>query len=519
MPTELMRVKARSDQDLHSRIHDFFAMVRRQRKTAFAVFAVIFVCIIVFGLLLSDRYRAQMEFLIDEGQPRRAEPVVSSGTPDQLIVNQQEALNEVQLNSEIALIRSDDVLRQVVLACGLQNQPDFLGVLLRRTAEDQKIAHAVDRLASKLEVSVLKMSDVIVVSYSSTDPQLAAHVLQALGDAYLKEHALVHRPPGGYAFFHQETVQARNRLDEAQQQLIDFTQNNKVAAADIELKDALEHVSDLETAQAQTQAETVATHHRLINIDTRFRSLPDRQTTQLQVADNGLLLQQLKPTLLNLELKRTELLTKFQPDYPAVQELDEQIKQATQAIADAENKPLQDKTTDRDPSYEMMRQDLMKTDADLAGLEARSTVLASQLSGWQNKVQWLQKQGITQQNLLLNEKQAEDNYNLYLHKEEEARISDALDKHGILNVSVAETPIVPVLPSHSAPWYVFFGSLLGIVGGLGAAVFADKLDPTLRTPEEVEWMLNSPVLAFLPRESSPGASAEPQLVNASFRAQ
>jgi uncharacterized protein involved in exopolysaccharide biosynthesis len=518
MPTELMHAKNRSHADLHAVLHEFLASVQRQRKTALAVFAVIFACVLVFGWLLSDHYRAQMEFMMEEAQPRRAEPVVSSGLLDQLIVNQQETLNEEQLNSEIALIRSHDVLRQAVLACGLQNRPSLLDELMGRTSEDQKIERAVDRLAARLEISVMKMSDVIVVSYRSSDPQLAARVLQSLGVAYMREHALVHRPPGGYAFFHQQTIQAHGKLEETQQELVDFTHSQGIAAADVELKEALQQVTDVEAAQAQTQAEIADTHRRLTNMDTRFRSLPSREMTQLRVSDNGLLLQQLKPTLLSLELKRTELLTKFQPDYPAVQEVDEQIEQAKQAIADAEKKPLQDKTTDRDPSYEMMRQDLMKTDAELAGLEARSTVLAKQLSDWQGKVQWLQKEGIAQQNLLLNEKQAEDNYNLYLHKEEEARISDALDKRGILNVTIAQAPIVPALPSHSAPWYFVIGSLLGLVGGIGAAVLADKLDPTLRTPEEVEWMLNAPLLAALPWKSDVVAPAAPQMETPLFRA-
>ena len=47
-------------------------------------------------------------------------------------------------------------------------------------------------------------------------------------------------------------------------------------------------------------------------------------------------------------------------------------------------------------------------------------------------------------------KSAEGAYLLYVSKREEARIADALDAGGILNVTVAEQPSVPALPARSS---------------------------------------------------------------------
>jgi len=49
---------------------------------------------------------------------------------------------------------------------------------------------------------------------------------------------------------------------------------------------------------------------------------------------------------LTLELKRTELLEKFEPGYRAVQEVDVQIGQTRTALAAAEKSQLHDETTD-----------------------------------------------------------------------------------------------------------------------------------------------------------------------------
>jgi capsular polysaccharide biosynthesis protein len=85
-----------------------------------------------------------------------------------------------------------------------------------------------------------------------------------------------------------------------------------------------------------------------------------------------------------------------------------------------------------------------------------------------------------------------------MRKREEARITDEMDKRRILNVAVAEHPSVPLLPA-SSPWLLLLLALF-LAGGLsvGAAFFADYLDPSFRTPEEVNGILQVPVLAAIP---------------------
>ncbi len=61
--------------------------------------------------------------------------------------------------------------------------------------------------------------------------------------------------------------------------------------------------------------------------------------SSVRSGDNPFLMQQLKTTLLNLELKRTELLEKFEPDYRPVQELQAQIDETVDTITKAEKSP------------------------------------------------------------------------------------------------------------------------------------------------------------------------------------
>ena len=95
-------------------------------------------------------------------------------------------------------------------------------------------------------------------------------------------------------------------------------------------------------------------------------------------------------------------------------------------------------------------------------------------------------------------KAAEEKYLLYVNKREEARIEDALDQGGILNVTIAEEPRAPALPARAAWVFGLIGVLLGGTFSTGLAFAADYLNPGFRTPDEVVAYLGIPVLASLP---------------------
>jgi uncharacterized protein involved in exopolysaccharide biosynthesis len=222
-------------------------------------------------------------------------------------------------------------------------------------------------------------------------------------------------------------------------------------------------------------------------------------TTVVRNSDNPLLLEQLKSTLLNLELKRTELLTKYEPTYRLVQEVDQQIADAKSAISAEESKPIRDETTDQNPDYQWVQAELTKAQADLNGLKARAATAAAIAAKYHEEAQRLSQNEIVQGNLLRAAKTQETNYLLYVQKREEARISDALDQRGILNVSLAEQPVVPALPKRSPLSVALLTLLLAGAFSLSSAFVLDFMDPTFRTPDELAGYLGTPVLAALPK--------------------
>src|SRR5205823_2489497 len=83
------------------------------------------------------------------------------------------------------------------------------------------------------------------------------------------------------------------------------------------------------------------------------------------------LLEKMKSRLLELQLKRTELLTKFLPSYRPVKEVEEQIAQTESAITAERLTPVLEQTSDYEPTYDWAQTELEKAQVELQALQAR----------------------------------------------------------------------------------------------------------------------------------------------------
>jgi uncharacterized protein involved in exopolysaccharide biosynthesis len=204
------------------------------------------------------------------------------------------------------------------------------------------------------------------------------------------------------------------------------------------------------------------------------------------------------------------LLAKYQPSYRPVQDVEKQIAETKAAIAGEHANPVKEESTDLNLTNAWVRSELAKARADLATYQATVTASEGVVNRYQALTQQLQSKALEEQEIQRGLKVNENNYLLYQHKVEEARISDALDKQRILDVSLAEMPSTPVLPAHPVWLYGLLGALLACMFG-GFAVFtAEYADNTFRTPDEVRAFLQIPVLASLPHPSAVSMAARGQ---------
>ena len=473
-------------------LRDLIAPLFRHKRLAVFVFFGILLGSAAAALLLPKQYQSELKILVKR---ERIDPTVA---PDRTtVVESHSEVTEEQVQSEVELLQSRDLLEEVVKECRLVQ----VGDKSSNPNSPVAVAIAVRRLQKALQVEPIRKTNLISATYRSGDPETAARVLSSLGTLYLQKHLAVHRPPGAFEFFQGQTERYKTELANSEERLDSYDRSSGLVSPELEKEITLRKLSEFDGALRETRADIAETTQRIASLETQMTATPPRIITQERSGDNPVLLQQLKSTLLNLQLKHTELLTKFSAEYPLVQEVEKQIRQTQAAIVGAEQAPVREQTTDRDSTYAWMQEELAKNRTQLIALRARADALAPVVEAYRTKARDLDDKGTTQHDLLLASKAAEENYLLYLQKQEEARISDALDRNRIVNVTIAELPTVPALPIRS-PWVILlFGGLLASFLSVAAAYSADYLDPSFRTPQDLLDTLNIPVLATVPREA------------------
>lgn len=473
-------------------LRELAAILFRQSRFVAASFALVFLATLLYALL-SPRYEAHLKVLLRRG---RSDPVVSP-KPATLADFTRSEISEEELNSEVELLRDEDLLRQVVEESGL--------VPSGTAGRTVKVERAVRKLARTLTVEPLRKSNLIQVRYRARGAQEAAGVLTALSSAYLQKHMELQRPSGEAQFFEQQTAEYETRLYQSEAELVQFGRDRGVASPVLERDIALQKLGEAEAAYRQIDLERVDAERRAAALGAQLKSFPSRSVTLKRWADNPQLLEKLKTHLLELQLKRTELLTRFEPSYRLVQEVDHQIEETRQSIAAEALTPVRDETTDKDPNYEWARMELEKTQVQAESLRTRQAAASAQIVALRTLAQQMQSDAVAQQNLIRTARAEEDDYLLYRRKREEARIGDALDERRILNVAVVQPPVAPALPLHSMLFWFVAAFGLATTVSIGAGFTAEYFDPTIRTPGEAQGLLEVPVLAWLPQSEAKAA--------------
>jgi len=473
-------------------LRDLLVVLFRQRRVASCTFLLVLLLTATCAWI-TPAYQAHMKVLLRRG---RVDPVVTA-EPNSPIALTHPDISEEELNSEVELLRDQELLQTVVEQNNLVTEGKDSD-----DGHEVRVAQAMRRLASRLKVDAIRKTNLISVTYDASDPALAAHVLNTLAAAYLAKHKAVRRSSDEVSFFEQQATRSRAHLDAAETRLLDFSQNRGVVSGSMERDLALQRTSEIESGHQQVIVSIQETSRRAQDLRARLRSLPERSTADIRTSDNAQLLEVLKGKLLELELKKTELLTKFQPSYPLVQQVQTEIDQARASISAEQLAPVREETTEKDPTYEWTKSELGKAEVELGALCARERAISGELTSARSHAKQLGEDSLRQQDLLRGMKTAEESYLLYAKKSEEARISDALDESGIVNVILAEPPVAPVLPKHSALVWAGLGFCAATVAGTGLAFAVDYVDPAFRTPEEIADCLHAPVLASLPREAA-----------------
>ncbi|MGH9757061.1 MAG: polysaccharide biosynthesis tyrosine autokinase, partial [Candidatus Acidiferrales bacterium] len=202
----------------------------------------------------------------------------------------------------------------------------------------------------------------------------------------------------------------------------------------------------------------------------------------LPSAQNNQVLQDLLKKKSDLDEQYADAVNLYGPNYPKVQRLAAQQKEVNDDLHNAQQTLLQ--TVQQEYQTANNHVEILQQALDKQKTEAND--LAEKL---------------VQYNIL--EHDAESNKQLYdglLQKLKEAGITAGLRSSNIRIVDPALSPSSPSRPQKSRN--ILLAILVGLVGGIGLALFREYLDNTVKSPDDIESLTGLPSLAVVP--SLPG---------------
>ena len=473
------------------------ALFRRRALVLFTFLAVVLGTAIV-TYLLPNKYESRMKILVKNQRVDVAiTPQATGGAP----LGVESEVSENQINSEIELLTSRDLLAQVAKDCGLA-QAGTASFWKKRIPEPERLEKAAADLSKDLVITPVKKANVISISYSANSPEVAAAVLKKVGELYLEKHLTLHHPTGASDFFKEKADQYETQLQDSEKQLTNFQQDNKLVVLGQQKDLTLQKTAEAKSKLLESEAAVNEATNRIKRIEQQLASTPARIVTQSKSIPAQYSAERLNTMLVELQNRRTQLLTKFRPDDRLVREVDDQIRTTRAALTKAEAQTAVEQATDLNPLRQTLETELARARLEQTGAEARRNTLTGQLREYEGALQKLEGDTTRHNDLQRQVKEAEENYQLYAKKREEARIADELDRQKITNVSIAEAPALTRIPSSpNRPLNLVLGVFVAAFLSLGTVFSAEMLGDTVYTPRQLEALTGATVLATVPENS------------------
>jgi uncharacterized protein involved in exopolysaccharide biosynthesis len=318
-----------------------------------------------------------------------------------------------------------------------------------------------------------------------------------MGAQYLEFHASLSHDPQAEKFYEQQVSLLKARLEASEGQLRDFQVKTGIGNLEEQKKSLIARISDLQSTAAKTDAQISGSQQQVTALTSQLGSTPGRIQKETRQEQN-LSLQQLKPQVMQLRAQRAELLTRYQPNSERIKEIDAKLASEEKILDNENHLEVSVQSTDVNPVWITLQTDLKQASTAASSGKATRDELDKQIAAANQQLSSLVTNGVDMERLQRQVSSDSDAYQAYVRKTEEARASEALNTNKILNVSVAQPPIVPMQPVFpSVPFNMAVGLILALLFGVAAAYWAEESDSKIYSSGVVNNLTGLPIVAVL----------------------
>lgn len=379
---------------------------------------------------------------------------------------------------EMEIIRSYPVAERVIRRLGMDQSDPPAATPAERT---RLYEEALARIGENLDLSRTEDSNVLTISYTDEHPEDAAAVVNAVLDTYLGYRTELDDQTKRYSFIEQQLGLVQGRLNDLSEKEADLLQIGEPVDRQTRHDMLTKQLADL---HGELSTQQVRRRQREVRLDIMKRTMAGGAAELPDVGSDSPhspLVDQLRQTLLQLQIKRLEMLQAYVASYSGID------------LVVSEMSELKD---------ELRRQQ----DLVLADEEARLQVALAEEQAIQEAVRDVTNQlaAIADRNVELQRGQlARDikynsaEYDLLLKEQENARLVVSQQAYG-LRVRVISPAFVPGGPVPSKKLRnILISVVMGLVGSLGIVGLMESASRTADSTVALQRLFAVPVVGAL----------------------
>ncbi len=344
--------------------------------------------------------------------------------------------------------------------------------------DSQKYLAIIRHLKSMVEPEHQEGTNIIDIRVESADSREAARVANGFAQSY-REYNIREKNKKTFetkTFIETQLRLTSNRLRQAEQELQAYKESYELISLDAQTQNTLNRLYTVETEYEKVKIDKAEAQSQLRMIDAADLSKSGELKGIFFSAAPDSPVYGLKTKLSELLLKRRTLLINFTPKHPKVIEIDDQI----QAVLHETKKELQSLLN----AYRTREADL---------LQRMGQLRRENLS--------LPEKGLQLVRLQRDVELQESLYTQLKEKYQETLIQESGKVEEVTVVKPAVTPAQPFnIPSKIM--IVVTGIVMGLIIGIVFAFLGEVFDTSMGTIEDVEELLNVPVLGVIPQLGS-----------------
>jgi polysaccharide biosynthesis transport protein len=391
---------------------------------------------------------------------------------------------ENYLETQSKILQSETLALQTIKSLDLIRYPEFGGgpnmTAWAHSGPAPQRPAILGAFLGRLTVKRVPNSRLIEVTFEAQDPQLAALIVNTHLHNFVEQN---------FRSKYDATMQASNWLSGELEELrikVEKSENARIAYQRANQTWQIDEKQDITTSKmadlskAVTEAQTDVAQKEAL-----YRMAVSGNVDALPAAHGSEVLTELLKRKSNIDEQYAEALSQYGPNFPKVlriaaqqKELDDDLNRARKTLIES----VQQEFNTAQSHVELLQETL-----DRQRAEAND-----------------QAEKLIQYHILQHD--AESNRLLYdglLQKLKEATITVGLRSDNIRVVDPALAPGSPSRPQKARNILLAF--LIGLVGGVGLALFREYLDNTVKSPDDIEALTGLPSLAVVP--AMPGLNA------------